>query len=277
MIENINQLPILPNSLALWGFGQMGFGIKGPDAIAYIDLCLSDYVGEQLGAWWSRAYPPPVQPEQITNADYYFISHEHWDHLDPATVGKVAAASPQARFITNGWCREILQTMGVAPERILIPPAGTRTQIDSTSLYVTVVPSAHYDLQFDPDKGHRWIGFCIEWNGVCLYHAGDTIIYPGYNDALRQLPPIDIAILPVNGRDYYRETDGGAIGNLLPAEAAYLARAHGWDILIPGHNDLYANNAIADSEIVAALTRYAPQQKYKLMKPTECYYYVKQG
>lgn len=277
MIEHINQLPIIPNSLALWGLGQMGFGIKGPDAIAYIDMCLSNYIQEQLGKWWTRAYPPPVQPQQITNADYYFITHEHWDHLDPVTVENVSAASPQARFITNGWCGEILRTMGVAPERIITPEAGVRTQIDSTTLYVTVVPSAHYEIQLDANKGHRWIGFCIEWNGVCLYHAGDTIIYPGYNETFQQLPQIDVAILPVNGRDYYRETDGGAIGNLLPAEAAQLARTHGWKMLIPAHNDLYPNNAIPDSEIVAALSRYAPQQQYKLMKPTECYYYVKQG
>ena len=81
--------------------------------------------------------------------------------------------------------------------------------------------------------------------------------------------------MPVNGRDYYRETDGGAIGNLMPAEAAQLARNHGWDLLILAHNDLYANNAIPDSEIVAALSKFAPEQKYKFMKPGELLYYVK--
>ena len=275
MIEQINQIQIIANSLAVFGFGQMGFGVKGPDATIYLDLCLSDYVGEQLGEWWQRAYPPPVEPEQVTNTDYYFISHEHWDHLDPATVEKVAHASPQAKFVTNGWCQTILQEMGISSDRIIVPEIGVSTQVGSTSMQVTTVPAAHYDLEYDADKGHRWVGFLIEWNGVVLYHAGDTIIYPDYNDILRKLPRIDVAIMPVNGRDYYRETDGGAIGNLLPAEAAQLAKNHGWDVLIPGHNDLYKNNAIADSEIITALSRYAPQQKFKLMKPGELYYYVK--
>ncbi len=274
MIEHMNQQKIIANSLGIWGFGQMGFGIKGPDAIAYIDLCLSDYIEEQLGDWWQRAYPPPVNADSITNADYYFITHEHWDHLDPTTVEKIASASPQAKFITNGWCREILEAMSITPERIITPDVGQRTQIDSTSMVVTVVPSAHYDIEYDAEKGHRWVGFVIEWNGVTLYHAGDTIIYEDYNERLRQLPSIDVAIMPVNGRDYYRETDGGAIGNLMPAEAAQLAKNHGWDMLIPGHNDLYANNAIPDSEIVAGLSKYAPEQKFKLMKPGEFFYYV---
>jgi len=275
MIDAMNNTSIIPNSLAIWGFGQMGFGIQGPDAIAYIDLCLSDYVRDNLGDWWIRAYDPPVQPEEVTNADLYFITHEHWDHLDPETVGKIEKASPQARFITNIWCREILEGMGIASNRIITPDIMTPTAIENTSMTVTTVPAAHYDLEFDDEKGYRWIGFIIEWNGVTLYHAGDTIIYPDYNEKLKTLPQIDVAIMPVNGRDYYRETDGGAIGNLLPAEAAQLAKNHGWDVLIPGHNDMYANNAIADSEIVTGLSRYAPQQKYKFMKPSELYYYVK--
>lgn len=274
MIDHISQQQIIEKSLGLWCFGQMGFGIKGPDAIAYIDLCLSDYIEEELGAWWTRAYPPPAQAEEITNADYYFITHEHWDHLDPMTVAKIAQASPQAKFITNGWCKAILEEMSIASERIITPKTGQRTQIDSTSMYVTTVPSAHYEIEYDEEKGHRWLGFVIEWNGVTIYHAGDTIIHEGYNERLSALPHVDIAIVPLNGRDYYRETDGGAIGNLLPAEAAQLAKAHNWGLLIPGHNDLYANNAIADSEILAGLSRYAPDQKFKFMKPGEFMYYV---
>jgi L-ascorbate metabolism protein UlaG (beta-lactamase superfamily) len=235
---------------------------------------LSDYVAEQLGPWWARAYPPPVPADQVTNARYYFISHEHWDHLDPTTVRQVATASPQAHFLTNGWCREILLELGIPPNRVTALTALERTRLDDTDLHVTAVPSAHYAKEFDPHKGYRWLGFLLEWNGVCLYHAGDTIIYPDYVETLRRLPPIDLAILPVNGRDYYREA-ANVTGNLLPAEAAQLAHAMGWDLVIPGHNDLYANNVIPDSEIVAALMHYAPRQKYKLMKPAECFYYIK--
>ncbi|MGJ3239202.1 MAG: MBL fold metallo-hydrolase [Anaerolineae bacterium] len=275
MLEQMTNTPIMDNSLALWGLGQMGFAVKGPDAMIYIDPCLSDHVAEIAGDWWYRAYPPPIVPEAVTNADYYFISHEHGDHLDPLTVAGIAQASPQARFVTNGWSRDILLEMGYDAERIITLISGERVQIDDTSMFVTAVPGAHYEVLHEVGKGYRWIGFLIEWNGVTLYHAGDTIIYPDYIAQLQAFPPIDLAIMPVNGRDYYRETVANAIGNLLPAEVAQLARDMDWDMLIPGHNDLYPNNAIPDSEIVSALSHYAPQQKYKLMKPAELYYYVK--
>ena len=112
-------------------------------------------------------------------------------------------------------------------------------------------------------------------NGVTFYHAGDTIIYEDYIETLQQLPTPDIALLPVNGRDYYREVEGPATGNLLPIEAARLASDLGWDVLMPGHNDMYAFNAIPYSTIVQALEKVAPRQKYKILQPGELYYYVR--
>jgi L-ascorbate metabolism protein UlaG (beta-lactamase superfamily) len=147
---------------------------------------------------------------------------------------------------------------------VLFPTSLEPFTLPGASARVTAVPAAHYDKEYYPDRGHRYIGYLIEWNGVTFYHAGDTILYPGYVDMLRQLPRIDVAILPVNGRDYYRETELGAIGNLLLVEGRG-SRDLGWDVLIPGHNDLYPNNAIPMEQIVAALAQTAPRQRYKFL------------
>ena len=275
LITQIEQTPIIPNSLAIWGFGQMGVAIKTPDAVLYIDLCLSDVVREQLGDFWTRGYPPPVMPEQIDNADFYFISHEHMDHFDPLTVRPVATASPNAKFVAPGWCTDLFHEAGVSAERIILPQALVPFTLPGTDVTVTAVPSAHYEKEYDEQKGYRWLGYLIESNGVRFYHAGDTIIYDDYIDTLKQLPQPDVVMLPVNGRDYYRETEANAAGNLLPVEAARLARDLGWDVLIPGHNDLYPKNTIPFREIVNALETVAPRQKYKYLQPGELYYYVK--
>jgi L-ascorbate metabolism protein UlaG (beta-lactamase superfamily) len=275
LISQIKQTPIIPNSLAIWGFGQMGVAIKTPDAVLYIDLCLSDVVREQFGDFWTRGYEPPVMPEHITNADYYLITHEHMDHFDPLTVAAVAQASPNAQFVAPGWCADLFHESGVAPERFIVPQALVPFTLPGTDVKVTAVPSAHYEKEYDEQKGYRWLGYLIESNGVRFYHAGDTIIYDDYIDTLRQLPQPDVVMLPVNGRDHYRETEANATGNLLPVEAARLARDLGWDMLIPGHNDLYPNNTIPFAEIVNALETTAPRQKYKVLQSGELFYYVK--
>lgn len=274
-MEQIARTPILPNSLALWGLGQMGLAIKGPDGLLVIDACLSDVVRERFGDFWVRGYPPPVEAGDLKGVTYLMASHEHLDHLDPLTIGPAAAASPTAKVIAPGWCAEPLAELGIGPNRHLAPPELQAIALPGTSARLTAVPSAHYELIHDTRLGYRWLGYLIEWNGVTVYHAGDTIIYPGYLDTLRALPKPDVAMIPVNGRDWYREVDIGATGNLMPEEAAYLARELGWDLVIPGHNDLYPNNAIPMGHIVDAMARYAPRQRYKILQPGELVYYIK--
>lgn len=275
LLAQMERTTILPNSLAIWGLGQMGVAIKGPDAIIYIDPCLSDVVRERFGDWWARAYPPPLAPEAVTNATYLISSHEHFDHLDPVTVGAAAIASPEARVVATGWSLDLLADVDVDPDRVVVPKGLEPMTLPGTSIRLTAVPCAHYDRENDAEKGYRWFGYWIEWNGVTFFHAGDTIIYPGYVDMLKGLPKPDVAMLPINGRDWYRETEVGAIGNLQPEEAAKLSNEIGWDTLIIGHNDLYPNNAIPMANIISALQRYAPRQAYKYLQPGELYYYVK--
>jgi L-ascorbate 6-phosphate lactonase len=275
LLAQMQNITVLPNSLAIWGLGQMGIAIKGSDGLLVIDPCLSDIVLEQAGDWWARAFPPPIQAYAMTNVDWYLVSHEHGDHLDPLTAAPIAKASPESQFVIPGWCVEHMAQCEIPPDRYIIPPALETITLPGSSIKLTVIPSAHYEKEHDPQKGYRWFGYLIEWNGVTFYHSGDTIIYPGYVDTLRGLPTADVAMIPVNGRDWYRETDVGAIGNLLPQEAARLARDVGWDVVIAGHNDMYPNNTIPFGEISNAFAKFNPRQKYKFLQPGELYYYVK--
>lgn len=274
LLAQMQRTPIIDNSLAIWGLGQMGLAIKGPEALIYIDPYLSNSLQEQYGDHVARAYPPPLLPHRLTQVDYFLISHEHPDHLDPATVAPVAQASPQAKFIAPGWCLDILSGLNIPAERIIVPTALEPFTLPGTSLRLTAVPTAHYEIEYDEAKGHRWLGFLIQWNGVTFYHSGDMIIHPGYLDMMRGLPTPDVAILPINGRDWFRE-QANMLGNLWPAEAARLALDLGWDVLIAGHNDLLPINTIPMASIVEALTTIAPRQKFKLLQPGELYYYVK--
>lgn len=277
LIAQIETTPIIPNSLALWGLGQMGLLVKGPDAIIAIDPCLSDIVleltQEQYGSIMARAFPPPLLPGDLTRARYLLCSHEHPDHLDPNTIGPAAAEG--AQVIAPGWCLDILTGLGIARERIIVPETLVPLTLPGADIRLTAVPAAHYEVEHDAAKGHRWLGFLLEWNGVTLFHAGDTILYPGYMETLRDLPTPDVVMLPVNGRDYFRESVLNLTGTLLPAEAALLARELGWGVLIPGHNDLYRPNTIPNAQIVDALERLAPQQRFKFLQPGELYYCVK--
>jgi L-ascorbate metabolism protein UlaG (beta-lactamase superfamily) len=274
LIEQMNALHVPPGCLAMWGMGQMGVALKGDDTgIVYIDLCLSDIVAERFDAeHFQRAFPAPVDPADITNAAYVLCSHEHQDHTDPLTLAPIAQASPEARFVITGWSQGILDEADIAPGRRIVPPTDQTIQIGSARL--TAIPAAHYALERDDARGYRFFGFIIEWNGVTFYHSGDTLAYPGYLERMKAQPRADVAMVASNGRDAYRDSYN-VTGNLMPAEAAWLAKELGWDMLIGGHNDLYTWNTLTAGALPDDLRRLNPRQKYHVLQPGELFLYVR--
>lgn len=274
LIARMDRLVVPPGALALWGLGQMGLAVKGggPEVI-YIDPCLSDVVRIKVPAnadKFVRAFPPPVEPGAITNAAYVLCSHEHIDHTDPLTLGPLALASPGAQFVASGWASAQLDEAGIAPERRIVPTVLEPMQLGP--LRLTAIPCAHYALEQD-ERGQRWLGFLIEWNGVTLFHSGDTIIYPALVPTLRRLPRADIAMLAANGRDARRDSFD-ITGNLLPDEAAWLAAELGWELLINGHNDLFAWNSLPAGALADACARINPRQRLHTLQPGELLLYL---
>jgi L-ascorbate metabolism protein UlaG (beta-lactamase superfamily) len=278
LIEQMNTLSVPLNALAIWGMGQMGVALKGSGPeIIYIDLYLSGRLSsgvldDTMESRFARTFPTPIEPSEITNAAYVLNSHEHGDHTDQYTLGPLAVASPQAQFVITGWSHHILDEAGIAAERRIVPTAMQPMQLGP--MKITALPSAHYENEYDTTAGHRWLGFLIEMNGVTFYHTGDTVIYPGYIDMLRQQPQADVAMAAVNGRDAYRDSFN-ITGNLLPAEAAWLAQELGWDVLLGGHNDLFTWNTIAAGALADAIRQLNPRQKMHVLQPGELYLYVK--
>lgn len=277
LIDQMNRVTVQPNCLAIWGLGQMGLAVKGQDGrIIYIDPILTDVVATKIPAVadkFKRAFPAPIKPEEINNASYVLCSHEHLDHTDPFTLGPLAKASPQAKFVTSGWADDLLIEAGIEKSRRIIPKHGEVLDLDG--LNVSIIPAVHDEMEFDADKGYRFFSFQIDWGGVRLFHSGDTRVTPEYLSNLHTLPAADIALVAVNGRDEYRKSLN-VLGNLHPAEAVWLAKEMGWDMLIGGHNDLFEWNTIAIGSLAEAVHKFNPRQKYRCqLQPGELFYYVK--
>lgn len=268
LIAQIERLDVPQGQLALWALGQMGFVFKGGDVIGYIDPYLSNSVGETGGP--ARRFPPPVQPGDVRHARYVFASHEHMDHADKPTLGPLMAASPQSILITSPQGREIALEADVPAERIVTPKLGERVELEG--LAYTPAPAAHYKFEVDDEGRARWMGFLVECNGVTLFHSGDTLVFPELLTALEG-KQIDIAALPLNGRDFFRE-EQQITGNMWPGEGIALAQRIGANVLLGGHNDLFASNRIPAGLLFEELDRIAPFQRCHVLQPGELYLYA---
>lgn len=268
LIARIDGLAVPHGQLALWALGQSGFAVKGAGTIAYIDPYLSDSIAGIGGP--QRRFPAPVDPAEIGHAQVVFATHEHMDHADGATLGPLMAASPGATLVTSHQGAEIAEQAGVARERIVVPRLGERVELEG--LAYTAIPAAHYAYEVDADGHSRWMGFLIECSGVTLYHAGDTIVVPELLAALKD-KPIDLALLPINGRDFFREQQE-IVGNLWPREAVELVVALQARVLLAIHNDMFAGNRLPAGMLWDDLDRAAPFQRCHTLQPGELYLYA---
>ncbi len=268
LIARIDGLAVPHGQLALWSLGQAGFVIKGGSAIAYIDPYLSDSIADGGGP--RRRFPIPLDPAAIRHAQVVFATHEHMDHTDVPTLGPLMAASPRAPLIASPQGRLLALQADIADERIVVPRLGERIEI--AGLAYTAISAAHYSYEVDAEGHSRWMGFLIECNGVTLYHAGDTLVIPELLAALDGAS-IDLALLPFNGRDYFREQQD-IIGNMWSREVVALAARLGARVLIGIHNDLFAENRVNTGMLFDEIDRQAPWQRCHILQPGELYLYA---
>lgn len=270
LTERIDALEVGDDALAFYGLGQVGVAIKGPQGVIFIDPYLTDSDGD--GGTLERTFLPPVEPNKITNTASVLLTHDHIDHTDPATILPLAEASPDARFVMAYTSRDTLTAAGLDETRITVPEVGVPFEVAGAR--VTTIPSAHTELEHDPERGYPYLGFVIEYNGVTVYHAGDTVIYDGLIETLSAWA-IDVAFIPINGRDFFR-TAQNILGNTDFREVAELAEALNVGLIVPTHYDLFAFNAADPGHFVSYLYRLNPARRHKLLRPAELMYFVKE-
>ena len=235
--------PPLEGVLELLWLGQAGFVLRTSQCSVVVDPYLSDslarkYQGKEFSH--QRMIPPPVEPEDLAGADLdlLFSTHAHTDHLDPDTLQAVYAHQRAPLCIAPRSTVDKALERGVPAQRLVLLDRGE--QISWEHVTVTAVAAAHEQLQRDEFGNYQFLGYVIEIGGYRIYHSGDGVPYEGLPEKLKQLN-IDIALLPVNGRDAYR-AERGVPGNFTAEEACRLVKQAGIGFWIPQHFGMFSFN-----------------------------------
>jgi L-ascorbate metabolism protein UlaG (beta-lactamase superfamily) len=98
----------------------------------------------------------------------------------------------------------------------------------------------------------RFLGYVVRLGGEVFFHAGDTVRAPSHAGSLRD-HQVDVAFLPINGRDAEREAQN-IVGNLTAGEAVALALDGHVPVLVPIHWDMFPGNSGDPTEAREAAT-----------------------
>ena len=269
--NSVSDMKITDSQTVLQYLGQEGFIIGRGGKYIAVDPYLSDYVDKNcsLLVEWKRLYAPPVKACALDFLEAVLCTHSHYDHADPETLKEIADNSVSTKFIVPAPEAELIMSYGIPRERII--PAYADTPISVGGFTVLPIPSAHEVFHTDDEGNYKELGYIIDNGCARIFHAGDMCMYDGLVERLKS---IDVSILPINGRDYFRNAND-IIGNLDSAEAVTLAKTIGTDLLIPVHHDLYEVNMVNPAYFVDVLMKINRGQKYHIFVPGEKYIYMK--
>ncbi|MNX34281.1 putative L-ascorbate-6-phosphate lactonase UlaG [compost metagenome] len=226
--------------------GQSGFRFQFSDTVLYTDPYLTNHVGDVEGEALNRLIPSFLVPSEVTDADWVLVSHLHLDHCDPTTLLPLVQASPRCKILCPGEVASYLETLGVETERLVL--AREEWLSLGPDLDVHPVPAAHPAIERDEFGLLRYVGYVVRYRDRFIYHAGDTSADQLMIDTVKALGRIDVAILPVNERNFFKERQG-IIGNMSIREAFGLAEEIGAKHVLPMHWDMFAPNSVFEEEI----------------------------
>ena len=244
IVKQFSLLRLGPGEGAFCRLGQHSFILKLGETVIYIDPFLSNR--------FDRLFSSPVAAAEVVNADVICGTHDHGDHIDRPVWPILAKASPKAKFVLPEAVRRADPPLkGTVAKRLVGLNAGESVTIGGVK--ITAVPAAHELLDYDSRTGlYPYLGFVFEGNGLTVYHAGDCCRYEEQVRILRQWK-LDLALLPINGRDAWRLTHD-CIGCMTYQEAADLAGLLEPRLTVPAHYDMFANN-LADPWLFAEYMR----------------------
>ncbi len=233
------------------------------------DPVWSDRASPFTWAGPKRVHPPGIRFEDLPPIDVILISHNHYDHLDLATLERLWQRD-RPRIITPLGNDAILKNT-IAGIEAMARDWGEQVAI-GPEVAVHLEPMHHWSARSPFDRNRAlWAAFVITSPGGAIYFVGDSGYGEGDNfrAAGRKHGPFRLAILPIGSYDprWFM-----AYAHMNPAEAVRAFVDLGRPPTLPTHYGVFQ---LADTgydtplvDLRAAMTAAAvPEERIRPLHP----------
>lgn len=141
-----------------------------------------------------RLHPVPHRLTDLPRLDAIVISHDHYDHLDTATV-RTLAREQSAPFVVPLGVGAHLRSWGVSEDRIVELDWHEHTRVDS--LRITATPAQHFSGRAFARNTTLWASWVLSGKRHRVFYSGDTGYCDAFADIGRDHGPFDLTLIQV--------------------------------------------------------------------------------
>jgi len=206
-----------------------------------------------------RLHEPPVRLDELPPLDAILISHDHYDHLDMATV-QALTAGQSAPFLVPLGVGAHLDRWGVPAERIIELDWAESHRV--AGLEITATPAQHFSGRGLRRDGTLWSSWVVAGSRRRVFYTGDSGYFDGYAAIGAEHGPFDATLIQIGAYDQAWPTI-----HMFPEEAVDAHQDLRGGLLIPVHWATF-NLALHDwSEPVNRLWAEAKARDVQLAVP----------
>ena len=188
-----------------------------------------------------RFHEPGIAFDDLPRIDAVIISHDHYDHLDHDTIGRLAWRN--VKFFVPLGVGAHLQEWGIRQVHELDWWESATLERDGRQMELVATPARHFSGRglLDRDKT-LWASWVVRGDSNTVYFGGDTGYFEGFRTIGEKYGPFAATLIPIGAYDpawsdihlnpeeaVQAHLDLGNTGVFVPTHyATFNLATHGW-------------------------------------------------
>ncbi|MEO3868056.1 MBL fold metallo-hydrolase [Nonomuraea sp. B12E4] len=206
-----------------------------------------------------RHHPVPVELTELPQVDAIAISHDHYDHLDMATVRSLTRTQ-KAPFLVPLGIGAHLERWGVPAYRIV--ELDWEEEAEVAGLRFVAAAARHFSGRAFTRNDTLWGSWVVAGASKRVFYAGDSGYFSGYRGIGAAYGPFDLTLMPIGAY-----SPAWPDIHMNPEEAVNAHLDLGGELLLPVHWATFTLALHPWAEPVERLWREAKARDVKIVVP----------